>query len=138
MLGIQGVSEASCRSSSHTTAPDLSVFLIMLPLQLGQLPDVEGGDHQTQEERESDKSCHFGPQEHSVKRNAAGFQIWCVTLPPYVIATHQLFTEVESVPKLICGKDKSQSGPQVFFAHYLRVISSLSDMIVTCTTIKRN
>ena len=132
MLGIQGVSEPGCRSSSHTTASDLGAFLIMLPLQLGQLPDVEGGDHQTQEERESDKSCHFGPQEHSVKRNAAGFQIWCITLPPYVIVTHQLFTEVESVPKLICGKDKSQSGPK-FFAHYLRVISSLSDMIVTCT-----
>ena len=126
MLGIQGVSEPGCRSSSHTTAPDLGAFLIMLPLQLGQLPDVEGGDHQTQEERESDKSCHFGPQEHSVKRNAAGFQIWCVTLPPYVIVTlgyhsttvcnrhYQLFTEVESVPKLICGKIKSQSGHQFF------------------------
>ena len=92
MLGIQGVSEAGRRSSSHTTASDLGAFLIMLPLQLGQLPDVEGGEHETQEERESDKSCHFGPQEHSVKRNAAGFQIWCVTLPPDVIVTHQLFT----------------------------------------------
>ena len=129
MLGIQGVSEAGRRSSSHTTASDLGAFLIMLPLQLGQLPDVEGGDHETQEERESDKSCHFGPQEHSVKRNAAGFQIWCITLPPYVIVTHQLFSEVESVPKLICGKDKSQSGPQIFLLIIL-VISCLSDMIV--------
>ena len=65
MLGIQGICETS--ASSRPSASHPCALLVVLPLQLRQLPDVEGSDHEAKEEGEEHQGGHFRSEEHSAK-----------------------------------------------------------------------
>ena len=69
MFGIQGIRKASPSSSSTTSRP--GTLIIVLPLQLRQLPDVVSCDDKPKEKGEEHQDGHFRSEKHPVEKFSA-------------------------------------------------------------------